>query len=153
MDKNKNDSSEIIKTKYCPICKQDVDENLFYKVRDTYKVNKCKECYKDMMNKRYTRKTEKIVIVVDPDAKEKRRKAGSIKLYRNKLMDKYKVDTNDDQTIDELKSIYYALFKKEMNTKKCIKMKENRAKLKAERLQAKSSQAGKEQIRTIEQSK
>ena len=79
-----DDDKKEVKTKYCPICKEDVDETLFYKVRDTYKVNKCKECYKDMMNKRYTRKTEKIIIIVDPDAKEKRRKAGSIKLYRSK---------------------------------------------------------------------
>jgi hypothetical protein len=106
-------SNKVIYKK-CSICKQDVDDKLFYKIRDTYKLAKCKECYKKMMNDRYTKKIViKIVTPPDPNLKVNRQ----IKIIKDKLLLRFSISYEGD-SLDELKDIYNNHMKETRRLKK-----------------------------------
>ena len=111
---------ENIIYKNCSICKQDVDDKLFYKIRDTYKLAKCKECYKKMMNDRYTKKVIiKIITPPDPNLKVNRQ----IKIIKDKLMKRFSISyegltADPNLTLDELKDLYNSHMKEARRLKK-----------------------------------
>lgn len=101
--------------KNCSICKQDVDDRLFYKIRDTYKLAKCKECYKKMMNDRYTKKVIiKIIAPPDPNLKVNRQ----IKIVKDKLMKRFGIEVDTNIELNELKDIYNSHMKEIRRLKK-----------------------------------
>ena len=104
---------ENIIYKTCSICKQEVDNKLFYKIRDTYKLAKCKECYKKMMNDRYTKKVViKIIAPPDPNLKVNRQ----IKIVKDKLMKRFGIEV--DLGLTELKELYNSHMKEARRLKK-----------------------------------
>lgn len=106
---------ENIIYKTCSICKQEVDNKLFYKIRDTYKLAKCKECYKKMMNDRYTKKVViKIITPPDPNLKVNRQ----IKIVKDKLMKRFGIEDDANLGIDELKELYNGHMKEARRLKK-----------------------------------
>ena len=109
---------ENIIYKTCSICKQEVDNKLFYKIRDTYKLAKCKECYKKMMNDRYTKKVViKIIAPPDPNLKVNRQ----IKIVKDKLMKRFGIEVDVPLTsvaLTELKELYNSHMKEARRLKK-----------------------------------